>query len=85
MGSDDAAEGAIDVPGLDVRPQVPLFAPAEFLGRPDLVDEDLRIVLEADPFEWHGDRAALRHDARSILEAAVAERAQRACPRCAAV
>ena len=24
----------------------------------------LRIVLEADSFEWHGDRAALRRDAR---------------------
>lgn len=55
---------AIEVPGLNVRPQVPLFAPAEFLGRPDLVDEDLLIVLEADSFEWHGDRAALRNDAR---------------------
>ncbi len=55
---------AIEIPGLNVRPQVPLFAPAEFLGQPDLVDEDLRIVLEADSFEWHGDRAALRHDAR---------------------
>ncbi len=55
---------ALEVPGLGVRPQVPLFAPAEFLGRPDLVDEELRIVLEADSFEWHGDRAALRNDAR---------------------
>ena len=32
--------------------------------RPDLVDEDLRIVIEADSFEWHGDRTALRKDAR---------------------
>ena len=32
--------------------------------RPDLVDEDLSVVLEADSFEWHGDRAALRRDAR---------------------
>lgn len=55
---------ALDVPGLRVRPQVPIFAPAEFLGRPDLVDEDLGILLEADSFEWHGDRAALRNDAR---------------------
>lgn len=55
---------ALGVKGLRVRPQVPLWAPAEFLGRPDLVDEDLRIVIEADSFEWHGDRAALRHDAR---------------------
>jgi very-short-patch-repair endonuclease len=55
---------ALDVPGLNVRPQVPLFSKSEFLGRPDLVDEDLCIVLEADSFEWHGDRAALRWDAR---------------------
>jgi very-short-patch-repair endonuclease len=32
--------------------------------RPDLVDEDLRIILEADSFEWHGSRTALREDAR---------------------
>ena len=35
-----------------------------FLGRPDLVDEDLRVVVEADSFEWHGSRAALLADAR---------------------
>ncbi len=103
---------ALDVPGLNVRPQVPLFTPSEFLGRPDLVDEDLRIVLEADSFEWHGDRAALRSDARrydlmvvngwlvlrfawedvmfdpewvrSIIEMAVAERADRRCQACRA-
>ena len=32
--------------------------------RADLVDDDLGIVLEADSFEWHGDRAALRRDAK---------------------
>ena len=32
--------------------------------RPDLVDMRLGIVLEADSFEWHGDRAALSADAR---------------------
>lgn len=55
---------ALEVRGLTVRPQVPLFSSTEFLGRPDLVDEDLMIVLEADSFEWHGGRAALRRDAR---------------------
>lgn len=55
---------ASDVPGLAVRPQVPIFGRAEFLGRPDLVDEELMIVLEADSFEWHGGRAALTSDAR---------------------
>jgi very-short-patch-repair endonuclease len=28
------------------------------------VDEHLRVVLEADSFEWHGDRAALRRDTK---------------------
>jgi very-short-patch-repair endonuclease len=54
---------ALDVPGLAVRPQVSIHDP-HFLGRPDLVDERLRIALEADSFEWHGSRAALRKDAR---------------------
>ncbi|WP_341928203.1 hypothetical protein [Nocardioides psychrotolerans] len=39
---------AADVPGLAVRPQVPIYGPAEFLGRPDLVDEDLRADLKRD-------------------------------------
>lgn len=51
----------LDVPGLEVTPQLTLRGPA-FLGRPDLVDRSLGIVLEADSFEWHGDRAALRRD-----------------------
>ncbi|MCY7395559.1 MAG: endonuclease domain-containing protein [Nocardioides sp.] len=54
---------ALAVGGLSVRPQVPIYDP-DFLGRPDLVDEDLRIVLEADSFEWHGGRAVLARDAR---------------------
>jgi very-short-patch-repair endonuclease len=32
--------------------------------RPDLVDEELGVVLEADSSTWHGDRSALRRDAR---------------------
>lgn len=48
---------ALDVSGLDVRPQV-------WIGRRrvDLADERLRLVLEADSFEFHGDRGALRRD-----------------------
>ncbi len=42
-------------PGLDLRPGLP--------RPPDFVDERLKIVLEADSFEWHGSRAALRRDA----------------------
>jgi very-short-patch-repair endonuclease len=36
----------------------------EFTARPDLVDERLWLVLEADSFEWHGKRSALASDAR---------------------
>lgn len=53
----------LGVPGLSVEPQVPIHDPG-FLGRPDLVDTVLRIVLEADSFEWHGERGALCRDAR---------------------
>ena len=51
------------VRGLDVEPQR-LITSVQPWARPDLVDEDLGIVLEADSFEWHGDRGALRRDAR---------------------
>lgn len=51
---------ALDVPGLRVEPQRYV---AESV-RPDLVDLDLGLVLEADSFEWHGGRAELRRDAR---------------------
>lgn len=54
---------ALTVAGLRVEPQR-LITSVRPSARPDLVDEDLRIVLEADSFEWHGDRAALRRDAR---------------------
>lgn len=54
---------ALDVPGLSVRPQV-FIRDGDFVVRPDLVDEGLRLVLEADSFEWHGGRAALASDAR---------------------
>src|SRR5690606_21674525 len=51
---------ALEVPGLSVRPQVTLPG----LGRPDLVDDRLRLILEADSFTWHGHRAALASDCR---------------------
>jgi hypothetical protein len=55
---------ASEVDGLAVVPQVSLRHGTRFLGRPDLVDERLGIVLEADSFEWHGGRQALARDAR---------------------
>jgi very-short-patch-repair endonuclease len=54
---------ALDVAGLAVRPQVRIREP-DIVARPDLVDEGLRIVLEADSFQWHGGRAQLSSDAR---------------------
>ena len=53
----------LSVEGLVVRAQVPVRDP-HWLGRPDLVDERLKVALGADSFEWHGDRAALHRDAR---------------------
>ena len=54
---------ALDVPGLDVQPQVTIREP-DIVARPDLVDVRPRIILEADSFEWHGGRAQLSADAR---------------------
>lgn len=53
--------------GLDVRPQLRIGG-EHFLGTPDLVDLERRIVLEADSFEHHGSRAALRRDASRYNE-----------------
>ena len=49
---------ARDVPALDVEPQVWI----NDVGRPDLVDESLGLVVEADSFEFHGRRSALKRD-----------------------
>ncbi len=54
---------ALSVPGLNVEPQV-LITSVTPWAQPDLVDRDLRIVLEADSFQWHGHRTALAADAR---------------------
>lgn len=51
------------VPGLNVVPQV-WIETRDGPVRPDLVDGHNRIIAEADSFEWHGGRAALRRDAR---------------------
>lgn len=57
---------AADVSGLSFTPQVQIGA-----HRPDLVDAERRIVAEADSFEWHGSRAALRRDAARYNELVV--------------
>ncbi|HNM97407.1 MAG TPA: type IV toxin-antitoxin system AbiEi family antitoxin domain-containing protein [Marmoricola sp.] len=51
------------VDGLKLIPQLRVMAMGVEM-RPDLVDRDLRIIVEADSFAWHGDRAALARDAR---------------------
>ena len=51
----------LDVPGLALRPQV-VIAEGGWVGRPDLVDTERRLVVEAESFEFHGRRAALRRD-----------------------
>jgi very-short-patch-repair endonuclease len=52
---------ALDVPGLHVEPQV-WIVERGFRGRPDLVDRRRRIVIEADSYEFHGHRRALKRD-----------------------
>lgn len=55
---------SLEVPGLALRPQVRISGPG-FFARPDLVDRDLLIVVEADSNTWHnGSRAQLRRDCR---------------------
>lgn len=51
----------LGVPGLTVVPQVEVGDEA-FYARVDLADVSLRIVIEADSFEFHGGRDRLRHD-----------------------
>ena len=58
---------AAETVGLNVVPQKLVTGPG-LCVTPDLVDEDLMIVLEADSFEWHGGRAALRKDCRRYDE-----------------
>jgi hypothetical protein len=54
------------VDGLEVAPQVW----TEGVGRVDLADRRLGILVECDSFEFHSDRAALRKDMRRYNEAA---------------
>lgn len=51
------------VSGCRFEPQITISSVRPAV-RPDLVDQRLRIALEADSFEWHGSRSALRDDAR---------------------
>lgn len=54
----------LDVPGLTMTPQVVIRAATSevFLGRVDLADVRLRIIAEADSYEFHGDRELMERD-----------------------
>lgn len=55
---------AVEIRGLNLRPQVRIASP-HFFARPDLVDEDLAVVVEADSNTWHNSsRQQLRRDCR---------------------
>lgn len=54
---------ALTVPGLHVEPQVEIRSP-QVWARPDLVDPELRLVIECESHEWHSARASLRKDVR---------------------
>ena len=54
---------SLDVPALALVPQVVVEESPSVL-RPDLVDRERRLIVEADSFAWHGSRRALRKDCR---------------------
>lgn len=58
---------ALDAGCTGFEPQVPIGISGGRV-RVDLGDVEHRVVLEADSFEWHGDRAALRKDCRRYDE-----------------
>lgn len=53
---------ASTVPGLDPQPQLPVTVSPTRVLHPDLLDEHLGIVIEAESFAWHGETAALTRD-----------------------
>ena len=59
---------ASDVRGLSLTPQVRIERGGRFVGIVDLADESLRIVVEADSLEHHGDRISFERDCRRYDE-----------------
>jgi very-short-patch-repair endonuclease len=53
---------ALDVPGLRPCAQVRIEDQDGFVGRVDLADRRLRIVIEGESFEFHGEREMLDRD-----------------------
>lgn len=54
---------ALGVRGLRLTPQLEI-SDHDFFARPDLVDPERRLVLEADSHTWHSSRQALLRDCR---------------------
>lgn len=52
----------LEVPGLSVEPQVKVTRAGRVIGTVDLADKALRIIIEAEGFEFHGDRLAFDRD-----------------------
>jgi very-short-patch-repair endonuclease len=53
---------ASTIPGLEVEPQLPIRVSPTRVLHPDLADQELRVVIEAESFAWHGETAALTRD-----------------------
>jgi very-short-patch-repair endonuclease len=60
----------LDIPGLDVTPQFQVTGDGIW-AVVDLADELLRLVIEADGFEFHGTRRGLVRDCRRYTEITV--------------
>lgn len=54
--------------GLSLQPQLVVRHEERFLGRADLGDEELRLLVECDSFTHHGSRQALDRDCRRYCE-----------------
>jgi very-short-patch-repair endonuclease len=52
------------VPGLKVLAQLSVVVGTGLTLHPDLVDEENRIIIEAEGFEWHGKSVELTRDCR---------------------
>lgn len=53
---------ASTVPGLACVPQFPIKVGPGVVWHPDLADPELRLVIEAESFEWHGKSRQLTSD-----------------------
>lgn len=70
---------ALRVPGLRVEPQVVISSPNVW-ARPDLVDRDLRLVIECESHEWHSNRESLRKDVRRYTAPPRSRHSEPHCP-----